>query len=67
MSVAMLRSGIFPRAVAILGIAGNVFDLGLPSEVPLFSMGVAVLLVGIRGVLIIAWNVFISVKLLRRT
>ena len=66
-SVLMLKSAVVPKFAAIVGIVGNAFDLGLPPEIPLFSFQVTLALIGVGGVLVIVWNIFICATLFQRS
>jgi len=66
-SVVMLRSGIFSKPTAILGIVGNVLELGPPAQfVPWQSYYTAdAVVIAIGGVLLVAWYFLIARKLLQ--
>jgi hypothetical protein len=67
LSIVMLHSGMFGRTAAILGIAGNALELGLPPAIdPPFFLKVDPVLIAVGGVLIIAWYLFIIIRLIQR-
>jgi hypothetical protein len=64
-SFVMLRSGIFSKLTAILGIVGSVLELGPPPQfVPWQSYFTTdAVVIGIGGVLLVAWYFLIARKL----
>jgi len=67
-SVAMLRSAVFHKAVAFVGIVGNVFALGNCVSVTFVSTNVVwiVVFVGVGGILSFFWWALIGLTLYRR-
>lgn len=62
-SIVMLRSQVFAKWVAILGIVGYTLELGLPPSIdPPWFLQIDPLLIGIGGVLLIIWYIAIAVK-----
>ena len=63
-SIVMLRSQVFAKWVAILGIVGFTLELGLPPAIdPPWFIQIDPLLIGIGGVILIVWYIAIAVKL----
>jgi len=63
-SFVMLRSGIFNRVTACLGIVGNLLELGPPSQfVPRQSYQYFVILIALGGVLLIIWYFLVARRL----
>jgi hypothetical protein len=63
-SVVMLRSTVFSKATAFVGILGNVLQFGPPSQfVPASWDSFFVVLVGVAGVVLVIWYVLIALKL----
>jgi hypothetical protein len=60
-SAVMLRSTIFSKVTAAVGLVGNVLEIGLPG-VPV-PFAVAFALVGIGGVLLVIWYILIARRL----
>ena len=60
-SVVMLRSTIFGKVIAAVGIVGNVLELGLPGVSVPFAVAFAI--VGIGGVLLVIWYILIARRL----
>ncbi len=63
MSVAMLKSGVFGTAAAVVGIMGNALELSLPPEFPLLPLQTGIVVIGLGGILIIVWYLFVILKL----
>ena len=64
-SVVMLRSQVFAKWVAILGIVGYTLELGLPPSIdPAWFLQIDPILIGIGGVILIVWYIAIAVKLI---
>jgi hypothetical protein len=62
-SIVMLRSQVFAKWVAILGIVGYTLELGLPPSIdPPWFLQIDPLLIGIGGVILIIWYIAISVQ-----
>jgi hypothetical protein len=67
-SIAMGRSQVFARWVAIVGIVGYTLELGLPPSIdPVWFLQVDPILIGLGGVLLILWYVAIAVKFIQRS
>jgi hypothetical protein len=65
-SIVMLKGSMFGKGTAVIGIVGNALELGLPPSInPAFFMKVDPFLIGIGGVFIIVWYVFISLRLIK--
>jgi hypothetical protein len=64
-SIAMLRSGVFNRTVAYVGIVGNVFTLGNYVSLALASTNISwlVVFVGIGGISSFAWWILTGLRL----
>jgi hypothetical protein len=60
-SAVMLRSTIFSKVTAVVGLVGNVLELGLPGVPVPFAVEFA--LVGIGGVLLVLWYLLIARRL----
>ncbi len=60
-SVVMLRSTIFSKVTASVGLVGNVLELGLPGVSVPFAVAFAI--VGIGGVLLVIWYILIARQL----
>jgi hypothetical protein len=62
-SIVMLRSQVFAKWVAIIGIVGFTLELGLPPSIdPAWFLQIDPLLIGIGGVMLIVWYIAIAVK-----
>ena len=62
-SIVMLRSQVFAKWVAIIGIVGYTLELGLPPSIdPAWFLQIDPILIGIGGVLLIVWYIAIAVK-----
>jgi hypothetical protein len=67
-SIVMLKSGVFNKTTAIIGIIGNALELGLPPSIdPAFFLIIDPVLIGIGGVFLIVWYCLISVKLFQQS
>jgi hypothetical protein len=65
-SIVMLRSKIFSRATAIIGIAGNALELGPPAILmPPIYLKIDPIAVAIGGLLLLFWYMAIGIKLWR--
>jgi hypothetical protein len=66
-SAVMLRSHVFGRGIAYVGILGNILTLGPPDQfVPAsFYQGIGVLLIGMGGVILVIWHFLIARRLYR--
>ncbi len=65
-SIIMLLSNEFPKAVAVAGIVGNVLELGLPPSIePALFLQIDPLLIGIGGFILLFWYAAIAVKFYR--
>ncbi len=65
-SIVMLSSRLFARAVAIAGIIGNALELGLPPSIdPEFFLKIDPILIAIGGVILLFWYVAIALKFYR--
>ncbi len=65
-SIVMLSSHLFARAVAIAGIVGNALELGLPPSIdPEFFLKIDPILIAIGGVILLFWYVAIALKFYR--
>ncbi len=60
-SAVMLRSTIFSKVTAVVGLVGNVLEFGLPGVPVPFAVEFA--LVGIGGVLLVLWYLLIARRL----
>ena len=64
-SIVMLRSQVFAKWVAIIGIVGYTLELGLPPSIdPAWFLKIDPILIGIGGVILIVWYIAIAVKLI---
>jgi hypothetical protein len=62
-SIVMLRSQVFARWVAIIGIVGFTLELGLPPSIdPAWVLQIDPILIGIGGALLLFWYGAIAVK-----
>jgi hypothetical protein len=62
-SIVMLRSHVFAKWIAIIGIVGFTLELGLPPSIdPAWFLKIDPLLIGIGGVLLIVWYIAIAVR-----
>jgi len=65
-STVMLRSSDFGKPVAIVGIIGNILELGPPTGLyPEIWGKIDPILIGIGGVFLMIWYILIAVKLLK--
>lgn len=65
-SIVMLRSQVFAKWVAILGINGFTLELGLPPSInPAWFLQIDPFLVGLGGVILLFWYGAIAVKFFR--
>lgn len=65
-SIVMLRGGLFAPWIGILGMIGNILELGLPPALdPAFFLRIDPILIGVGGAVLLVWYVAIAVKLFR--